>query len=252
MIKFFRKIRKKLLSESKLSVYLVYAFGEIILVVIGILIALQINNLNEQRKQNNLEQGYLLALKKEFENNLIEAKRVIYLTEKLHINAKELTNYTGPKVPDISEKKIGELYFGTINNEVQYRPGNGVLNEILNSGKLNIFRNNELKNALATLDAMLLKIRFQENEELARVRKDLIIIGEENVSLRRMAYDAFGGLFEIDKGKFLSSNKHLVTSKKFDNLITGFVFTSGFLIKRYEALKKQLENVIGIIDSQIK
>ena len=54
-----------------------------------------------------------------------------------------------------------------------------------------------MKNALATLDAMLLKIRFQENEELARVRKDLIIIGEENVSLRRMAYDAIGQLFEI-------------------------------------------------------
>jgi hypothetical protein len=67
-----------------------------------------------------------------------------------------------------------------------------------------------------------------------------------------MAYDAFGGLFEIDKGKFLDSNKHLVTSKKFDNLITGFVFTSGFLIKRYEDLKKQLEKVIDIIDSQIE
>ncbi|MFD2726683.1 DUF6090 family protein [Hyunsoonleella rubra] len=52
MIKFFRKIRQKLLSENKLKRYLVYAFGEIILVVIGILIALQINNWNEQRKEH--------------------------------------------------------------------------------------------------------------------------------------------------------------------------------------------------------
>ena len=59
-----------------------------------------------------------------------------------------------------------------------------MLNEIINSGKLNIFQNNELKNALASLDAMLLKIRFQENEELARVRKDLIIIGEEKVKIQ--------------------------------------------------------------------
>lgn len=51
MIKFFRKIRQKLLDEGNLKRYLVYAIGEILLVVIGILIALQINNWNENRKQ---------------------------------------------------------------------------------------------------------------------------------------------------------------------------------------------------------
>ena len=52
MIKFFRKIRQRLLAENKFSKYLIYAIGEIILVVIGILIAIQINNWNEQRKVN--------------------------------------------------------------------------------------------------------------------------------------------------------------------------------------------------------
>ena len=55
MIKFFRKIRQKLLSENKFSKYLIYAIGEIALVVIGILIALQINNQNEARKAKVLE-----------------------------------------------------------------------------------------------------------------------------------------------------------------------------------------------------
>jgi hypothetical protein len=50
MIKFFRKVRQKMLTENKFSKYLIYAIGEIILVVIGILIALQINNNNEARK----------------------------------------------------------------------------------------------------------------------------------------------------------------------------------------------------------
>ncbi len=51
MLNFFRKIRQRLLSENKFSKYLIYAIGEIILVVIGILIALQINNWNEKRKE---------------------------------------------------------------------------------------------------------------------------------------------------------------------------------------------------------
>ena len=54
MIKFFRKIRQKLLSENKFGKYLIYALGEIILVVIGILIPLQINDWNAQNKKENL------------------------------------------------------------------------------------------------------------------------------------------------------------------------------------------------------
>ncbi len=59
MIKFFRKIRQKLLSENKFSKYLLYAIGEIILVVIGILIALYINNLNTEKKDSIILNGYL-------------------------------------------------------------------------------------------------------------------------------------------------------------------------------------------------
>ena len=51
MIKFFRKIRQRLLTENKFSKYLLYAIGEIVLVVIGIMIALEVNNWNQTRKQ---------------------------------------------------------------------------------------------------------------------------------------------------------------------------------------------------------
>ena len=70
MIKFFRKIRQGLLTENKFSKYLFYAIGEIILVVIGILIALQINNWNENRKAENKELKLLIELK----DDLLETK----------------------------------------------------------------------------------------------------------------------------------------------------------------------------------
>ena len=62
MIKFFRKIRQNLLSEGKTRKYLKYAIGEIIHVVIGILIALQINNWNNNMQQDKLERKYLTKL----------------------------------------------------------------------------------------------------------------------------------------------------------------------------------------------
>ena len=72
MIKFFRKIRLNLLSEGKTGKYLKYAVGEIVLVVFGILIALQINNANENRKTNGIKKEYyrqiLVDLDKEIDN----------------------------------------------------------------------------------------------------------------------------------------------------------------------------------------
>ena len=62
MIRFFSKMRLKLAAENKVGRYLRYAVGEILLVVIGILIALQVSNWNEQRKSNKLEAEYYCRL----------------------------------------------------------------------------------------------------------------------------------------------------------------------------------------------
>ncbi|MGB5395146.1 MAG: DUF6090 family protein, partial [Lutimonas sp.] len=67
MISFFRKIRQNLLSQRNTSKYLKYALGEIILVVLGILIALQVNNWNELRKQGHEEIIIKEGLNAEFE-----------------------------------------------------------------------------------------------------------------------------------------------------------------------------------------
>ncbi len=77
MIKFFRKIRQKLLSENKLSTYLLYAIGEIILVVIGILIALQINNWNEEKKHQKELQIKVQAVLLDMRENDVQIKAVL-------------------------------------------------------------------------------------------------------------------------------------------------------------------------------
>ena len=70
MIKLFRKIRFELMSENKTGNYFKYAIGEIILVVIGILIALQINNWNNNRLDNQYEKQILLEIQKSLQNDL--------------------------------------------------------------------------------------------------------------------------------------------------------------------------------------
>lgn len=66
------------------------------------------------------------------------------------------------------------------------------------------------------------------------MRRDLSVLGQNELNMRKMFYDAYDGLFDLDKGKFLNGNKHLITSRKFDTLISRFIITSGYLKGRNE------------------
>ena len=76
MIKFFRKIRQRLLTENNFSKYLLYAVGEIFLVVIGILIALQINNWNVNKQETKELYGYLKNIKSNLQSDLISIEEI--------------------------------------------------------------------------------------------------------------------------------------------------------------------------------
>lgn len=93
MLKFFRNIRKSLLNEGKTSKYFKYAIGEIILVVIGILIALQINNWNEQKKTKRLEIKILKELRNNLKLDLLEIQEDIYSMDSIKKSCKEVVSY---------------------------------------------------------------------------------------------------------------------------------------------------------------
>lgn len=92
MNKFFRKIRLKSLKEAKNISYLKYAFGEIILVVIGILIALQINNWNENRKQENELKNILKTIHEDLKTDTLSATIIIDYYTEVENNSEKIIN----------------------------------------------------------------------------------------------------------------------------------------------------------------
>ena len=82
MIKFFRKNRQETLTENKFGKYLTYAIGEIILVVIGILIALSINNWNQKKTERKIEHEYIVSLIEDAKTDLFNFENAIALNEK--------------------------------------------------------------------------------------------------------------------------------------------------------------------------
>lgn len=114
MIKFFRNIRQKLLAEGKTTNYLKYAIGEIVLVVIGILIALQVNNWNESRKLQKLEVSYYENLYRDLQQDSLE-----YHNKQSNAqgNIEKLTNILNfiKSNYDIDKTNISEVSWGHYN-----------------------------------------------------------------------------------------------------------------------------------------
>jgi len=90
MIKFFRKIRRSLLSEGRTGKYLKYAFGEIILVVIGILIALPINDLNDERKENDTLKKAMVSVHSDMLSDSLINHRELPLVKQRYAKINEL------------------------------------------------------------------------------------------------------------------------------------------------------------------
>ena len=106
MIKFFRKIRQKLVEQNRVSKYLLYAFGEIILVVIGILIALQINNWNENKKSKQQERELLNHVLEDITQDSLTIVNVMNLRERIMEVHQSVFDYT-KNLKDTSQ--VGDL-----------------------------------------------------------------------------------------------------------------------------------------------
>ena len=97
-MKVFRKIRQSMLKNRKVSQYLIYAIGEIVLVMIGILLALQVNNWNEERKLRTTINGVLKSIANDLETDTLKANSVIdYYKENQKNSNKILTGEINSK-----------------------------------------------------------------------------------------------------------------------------------------------------------
>ena len=153
MIKFFRKIRQNLISEGKFQKYLKYAAGEIILVVIGILIALQINNWNIRKSQQYEIKEIAHSLVSDLEEDIKmfdkRKKQMIMISKRID----SLSNYVVDKEID----QISNLDFLCLSWNLLYMPFNwnrATLDQMKNSGSLKYIKNDTLIKKISNYDAL--------------------------------------------------------------------------------------------------
>ena len=250
MIHFFRRIRHKFLDEGSISKYLFYAIGEIALVMIGILLALQVNNWNEKRKAAQLEKQYLLALKEEFILNTEKLKTLdTFLDNQLAATSEFIQNIHPEKVMLDNVRfafLIGEGFRDTYN----YNPSSGVMNDLINSGKLSLISNAKLRRILADWESNISHIKEFE-DEAKKASFNVVEILRTRGNFRNQMKHVFKAL-GTGPSHFKKSNTELLNSELLESSVVYFAAVTWRLKHvKYPGLSEKMEVVLSIIEEEL-
>ncbi len=254
MLKLFRSIRKGLLSENKLSKYLVYAFGEIILVVIGILIALAINNANQNRLLAKTEQIYLLGLKEEFWASKQKLAELITVNQDNIEAAKKLLSQGSETVSTLDEAGFSTLMYRAFSLDIAFNPNQSLLIEMVNSGNLKNISNPKLRSLLTNWLSTMDDIGRQERDLGIQRESVLDLFRRDENSLKTVLIQSgVYGELGLPKDNDLSSNLHLLHSREFENNLLMFLLTSIATEQaHYHPLMQNLDEIQALIEAELR
>lgn len=242
MIKFFRHIRKRLLIENRFSKYFLYAIGEIILVVIGILIALQINNWNEKRKLNNETEKFSQALNSEFSGNRIVLKERIDDLNTANNYARTVLSYMNKESNEYQQINIDSIITYSLKYG-NYNPANSTIQELISSGKLNLVQDNSLKKNLYNWLQLLEDTDEDFKNQDQQATTLLIPYLYKNISMQNlntfneMGVEESSELFDNDFSKIFND-------LEFENLYQGKLFWNAIMINHYQELDRLAREII--------
>ncbi|NER13473.1 hypothetical protein GWK08_08500 [Leptobacterium flavescens] len=246
MIKFFRRIRQQLLRERKFSKYLLYAIGEIFLVVIGILIALQLNNWNESRKDRNEEQLVVQTIYDELNQNLQYSTSVASQIEGRLNMTITLMGYTAAQ-----EAAIPVHVFDSIMVRAflfpPYTPIKADMERVLGSDQIDLIRSTELQKRLSdyktSIDGAALYYRYAEDDFKLLILPYFV----KNYPLKALLLQ-YG--MQVPPSAHKSNYNDLLASREFENILSVIFADSGGQLQALSANLSLIEVLKDLIEKE--
>ncbi|MBC2838826.1 hypothetical protein [Robiginitalea sp. SC105] len=163
MLRFLRNIRRQLIGGNKFKKYLLYAVGEILLVVVGILIALYLDDLQAQKRLDAREQAYLTRFEKELEANLLEMDRLLVSSDSTLVRIDSLIAVSLGELPPVSHTTFNRLAVAALDYLV-FMAAEATVEDLVGTGDLDIIRDPDIREAIASWKSGLMTIRSLETD----------------------------------------------------------------------------------------
>lgn len=245
MIKFFRNIRKSLLTEGKTSKYLKYALGEIILVVIGILIALQINTWNKQKEEHKLQLKILEEIAVNLNFDLEEIQEDISIMNDINAACNNVNYYL--KNYDYTSEKFF-LDAATLRVTPHFDPNRSGYGLLVSKG-IGIISNDSLRNDISLHYERLYSYYKRYEEE--RLRFHALHSEPKLLHYFNQSFDPklkYYARFEISQKGFDS----LKNDKSFEKLVTAIALENSQVKDRAQRVKNSIKSLIEAINKEAK
>ena len=221
MIKFFRHIRKSLLMENKTSKYFKYAIGEIILVMIGILLALQVNSWNQKRLDRIEEKTILSNLHNEFlENKALSMNNINSIKGAQKANS-EIMALMGSSGNELQKYNLDSLFYRSL-PAAQFTSSSQSILNITQGGRMNIIKDKGIIRLLYQWQAQLESVNIRERALDNWSYDKILPIMSKFISLKEM--DTYGNYEWTGKSKLKKSYDPLFQSLEYENLLDNFLF----------------------------
>ena len=245
MIRFFRKIRHQLLAEGSTGRYFKYAFGEILLVMIGILLALQVNNWNIDKTNRIREKKYLTNIVVDLKKDLIRLDYLIkFRTNRLKGDQKLLQQMNGMPVNDFDE--LTKSVVNTLMEE-NFIPNNSTFLELSSSGNLNLISNDSIKFLLLELDELYKVNKLSIEHETFDYREYISKSAIQLIDLNQL-FPVFEGTKTAAEQQITKDNFNgLFNNRAYKNGLFITTFMSKTNIEAYEKIKMKSQKIINLI-----
>jgi hypothetical protein len=250
MINFFRHIRQRMIKENRVSKYLLYAFGEIVLVVIGILIALQINTWNENSKLNKEEKKLLNSLNEDFKENEIRLGQTIALEENMLRNSRALLKVMRFENETVDSDSIAHMVVRGAKSWWRAEYVTGTYKAILGSGNINVLKNDDLKKILAQFLTEV-ESGFEDHEESISYLVEFNKLSAPYSS--ELLLDSQLERLDLVKDQKLaeSSTKAIITNKIFQGLLIEKTVLEENRIHYQYKIQGYIEEILEILESEL-
>ncbi len=220
-MKIFRQFRIKNILSKRFTPYLLYAIGEIVLIILGILIALKINTWNEENKLRNEESTLLSNLAAEYEVNLDKLQRIQDINSAMFQSTLQLKELIGKPGDIIRQHNIDSLLYISI-LIADFQPNQFILSQMKTTDKMQIIRSEILKRLLYDWENELNVKTEAFNMWNTYFMNSLIPFLDEHASVRNMDY--YGNYKWSKKTPLQNNTNELFSLLAFDNRLENHMF----------------------------
>lgn len=251
MISFFRNIRQKFLSESKFSKFLIYSIGEIVLVVIGILIAIQLDSWRDTKQQDLKTQHLNQRLIEQVIQNIDQAHEAIEATNKQYDGITTLMMIVGKPYQVYNPQKLDSLiYYSIVDYDLELNME--ILNEARDNGSINSINNDPLRVALYNLTSIVTLI--EQRIQIANTNNNNYMVPYfyKNISFRTLnsslseSYRKQIGDSKLEKSNY----EKIMMDREFENLLYTRLTYSEEMLTHYQDLLDYLEYTKQLLDKE--